>query len=466
MPKQYSDKQKAAYYKKKSSNGAKPKRKSASGNKYLGNFNKPYKYPGLGRKIGGAIGGYGGNMIAPGIGGVAGNLIGQAVGQGAHALMKTVTGYGDYTVSKNSLVYNYDAVPQFTNNARCTIVTHREFIKDIRGSVSFDSFTTDINPANPTCFPWLSSIAENYEEYVIQGLLFEFKTTCAMAVSSTNTAMGTVILATQYNSLSAAFSNKQQMENYEFAQSSVPSMSVVHPVECDPQLTANQGLFYVNSGINAAGDPRLYNIGKFTIATQGMQAIATIGELWVTYKICLLKPKLVGSCNLTDNWELDMATASTLLPFGSEPVLVENSSSLEDAGNLESRFTSLITSPWTGASNNFTCYINPGFTGQLLIVFQTHGATAGFPLIDWTATVAGNVVYLSDPSNPQVFASYQKYYSTAPAIGYDNTMQSYMLKCNGGYASGGIAPSITFAAGNSVGTFGNLVIYAVPSILV
>ena len=92
------------------------------------------------------------------------------------------------------------------------------------------------------------------------------------------------------------------MENYEFAQSSVPSSSVMHPIECDPSQTAGQGLFYVdNDGYSSSADPRLYNVGKFNIATVGMQAAATIGELWVTYKICFLKPKLQGSATVADH---------------------------------------------------------------------------------------------------------------------------------------------------------------------
>jgi hypothetical protein len=93
----------------------------------------------------------------------------------------------------------------------------------------------------------------------------------------------------------ARIANKQQMENYEFAQSSTPVHSLLHACECDPSQTANQGLFYVNNPNDQDGDARLYDLGRFTIATQGMQATGyNLGELWVSYKICLLKPKLVG----------------------------------------------------------------------------------------------------------------------------------------------------------------------------
>lgn len=291
---QYTDKQKLAYYKKKSSmkgksSNVKPSYSvSGSGdyktvaNRFYKNYKKPYRYPGAGAAIGGAIGGAFGRPA-----------LGSALGSGAHSLVKTVTGFGDYNVSQNSLVYNRDAVPEFSvNNERCTMLTHKEFITDVVGSTLFTKQEFRINPNIGTTFPWLSSIAENYEQYVVQGMIFEYKTTCATAIGSTNTALGTVVLATQYNSLSPPFQSKQQMENYEFAISSVPSQSIMHPIECDPNQTQCGGIFNMADPADASGDTRLYDIGRFTIATVGMQAASVIGELWVTYKICLLKPRL------------------------------------------------------------------------------------------------------------------------------------------------------------------------------
>lgn len=226
VKKGYSKDDKIAYYKK------------LAAKTYRKNSRKPYKYPGVGRHYGGMAGAALGNALYPGAGGAIGSALGSVVGQGAHALVKNITGFGDYKVSKNSLVYNKDAIPEFGgSNKRCTMITHREFIKDIVGSDSFNVEHFRINPGLSNTFPWLSSVANNWEQYVVQGMVFEFKTTCATAIGSTNTALGTVVLATQYNSLAAEFSNKQQMENYEFSQSSVPCESILHAIECDPHQT-------------------------------------------------------------------------------------------------------------------------------------------------------------------------------------------------------------------------------------
>ena len=464
----YSAAEKAAYYKRKaiarksvvpyvSGKGA----YKINYSRFKRNYNKPYKYAGAGRKIGNAIG--------TAIGGLAGNpavggAIGAAVGHGAHALMKTVTGFGDYNVSKNSLVYNSDAVPQFTGNDRCTVISHREFVGDIRGSTNFEIATYDINPANSQLFPWLSGIAQNYEEWVAQGIIFEFKTTCATAVASTNTALGTVVMATQYNSYAPQFINKQQMENYEFCQSTVPSASILHPVECDPKMTANGGLFYVNNdGYAANADQRLYNIGKFNIATIGMQAAATIGELWVTYKICFMKPKLQSNVSFSDHYILDATNISSATPFGtSAAITMSNSSSSYPYKDTDQANTALITSPWSGVTSNQYLYINPNFVGRLLIVYQLAPA-AGGSYVDPTITVFGNCSIVSTPALNYGFVNSPKQY-----LATENDQQyCFLVNCTGG-TNGVIYPYIQFSAGTVSGAGGsaNLAIYSVPSNLI
>lgn len=433
-------------------------------NYFYKNYKKPYRYPGLGRGIGALVGG--------GIGSLAGNpmlgsSLGSAVGQGAHALVKTITGHGDYTVSQNALVYNRDAVPNFTSaNPRCTIVTHTEFVRDIRGSTNFQLDSFDISASNPALFPWLSQIARNYEQIVWQGLVFQFKTTSATAVASTNTAMGTVVMATQYDVLSEPFINKQQMENYEFAQSSIPSQSLLHAVECDPKLTANQGLFYVDSpsNNNVNADPRLYNLGRFNIAAVGMQAVSTIGELWVSYKVCLIKPRQTNNNNLSDQWILDNATLDSTHYWGDYPVITATSSTAQynvakqfNPLPSDQSFTTLNINPW----NNYTVtgnriYVNPSFTGQLVLVYQVRSTVITDVFNEPAITVSGNITEISDPSIAIGFEGYD----LNGCIGGCHAVAAFQV--TGGYASTGV-PTIIFSGGLIPAGIaqGSLAIYAV-----
>lgn len=201
-----------------------------------------------------------------------------------------IFGAGDYKVTSNSLAGG--VLPSFSNNGESTVLARREFLGDVKSSVDFSSTSYPINPGVVTTFPWLSRLAVNYEQYKLLGLVFEFKTTCGSAVSSTNNALGVVIMSTQYDAVEPPFLSKVEMEAYMFTSSAVPSESQLHAVECK-RTSAAIPVPYVRTIDGAVGDIRMYDWGLFQIATSGMQANnITIGELWVTYHFEFIKPRL------------------------------------------------------------------------------------------------------------------------------------------------------------------------------
>lgn len=262
--------------------------------------------------------------VAGDIGAAVGGLIGQSalgrvIGKGASALYSKITGHGDYKVASNSLLMGTDP-PSFNKSGRGTIVRHREFIQDIKGSTDFSVTSIPINPGMNVGFPWLSQIAANYEEYVIRGMIFEFKSTSASALNSTNTALGTVVMATRYNVLMPSFASKTEMENYEFCTTTKPAESAIHAIECAVG-EAPLHCLYTRQFNTAIGDLRMYDLGNFQIATVGMQAVATIGELWVSYDVELLKPRLttiVGG--EADHYAVSTVNYGFTNPFGDTPL--------------------------------------------------------------------------------------------------------------------------------------------------
>jgi len=101
-----------------------------------------------------------------------------------------------------------------------------------------------------------------------------------------------VILATRYNALTPQFASQVQMEAYEFSTSTVAFTSAIHPVECAPMENALAEL-YTDTGF-ASGDPRFSQLGIFDVATVGQQASSVVGELWVSYPVQLIRPRLLG----------------------------------------------------------------------------------------------------------------------------------------------------------------------------
>lgn len=213
-----------------------------------------------------------------------------------------------FTVSSNALV-NKDELPQFSTGKGAgagSLIAHREYIQDVVSSSTaglFNLNSFEINPGLSSTFPWLSYVAAQYEEYVVRGMVFEYKSTSCDALNSTNTALGTVIMATEYNAAAANFASKQQMENYEYAQSCKPSQSMFHAIECKRSANPISELYVRTGGVPSGQDERLYDLGNFQIATVGMQGTSVnIGELWVTYLIELKKPKLGGLGALIPNY--------------------------------------------------------------------------------------------------------------------------------------------------------------------
>jgi hypothetical protein len=222
--------------------------------------------------------------------------LGGLVGHGILQVVKSITGFGDYRIQGNSLMEG--SLPPIINTSGMQgfVVRHREYIGDITATTAFSTTTFPINPGVETTFPWLAQIASSFEQYTMRGLIFEYKTMSSDALlsSGTGTALGTVVMATQYNALNPPFIDKRTMENYEFANSSKPSLTFYHPVECLRSMTTISEL-YVRTGLPPiTSDIRLYDLGEFTIATQGMQvATGVIGELWCTFEVEFFKPKLI-----------------------------------------------------------------------------------------------------------------------------------------------------------------------------
>jgi len=214
-----------------------------------------------------------------------------------------LAGFGDYAVQgvnpkenslMSSLMVNGPPSLQSTR-ARSFTFRHREYLADvITGATSAFSINSyPLNPGMPDTFPWLSTIAQNFEQYRIRGMVFEFKSTSADALNSTNTALGSVIMATDYNADSDTFESKAQMENHEFASSARQSCSMLHAIECKPSQTSISELYIRNETPPTGQDLRLYDLGRFSIATVGQQgASVNIGELWVTYEVELFKPMI------------------------------------------------------------------------------------------------------------------------------------------------------------------------------
>lgn len=234
--------------------------------------------------------------------------------------------------------------------------------------------------------------------YKWKSLVFTYKSTSSDVISSTSGALGTVSLATDYNSLDSAYTNVREMNNSEHCNTSRPSSSFMHVIE--PRYF-QQKQYYVRSGPPRAGsDKRLYDPASTTLATQGMAvAGGGIGQLWVTYTVEFIKP--VFDSNLETNSEicypaspLDVTSAGNIRPFGAltipHPYLTGNYLYDNQIGNLELgfRYDASITRSYivfpavlSGKSFQITWFMagvpTAGTNGVLTVSTGTQGLGVG-----------------------------------------------------------------------------------------
>lgn len=245
------------------------------------------------------------SRVGTAMGGALGGPGGAATGAAAGNLFSKLVGFGDYNVVANSLSATShklnmgQPVAAFGNISNGTVVQHREYIQDVvgTGSTAFNITAYSINPGLVNTFPWLAFLASNYEQYEIRGMVFEYKSLCSDQTAGTASALGSVILATDYDSIDAAYSSKAEMEQSQYCTSGKPSSDIVHPIECAPNRTSIPINYIRSTTQPLATDIRLYDLGKFQLATAGIPAATApagslLGELWVTYEIVLYKPQV------------------------------------------------------------------------------------------------------------------------------------------------------------------------------
>jgi hypothetical protein len=183
------------------------------------------------------------------------------------------------------------------NTGQSVIVRHKEYIGSVNGSSGFAvAYSLVLNPGLRATFPWLSGIAQQFQEYDLKGCVFHYVPTSGTAISGTNSALGSVMMQTTYRSSDTAPNNKSVMLNEYWANEVVPSDTMCHPIECDPKENPFN-IHYVRAGTIPSGEPLMYDIGTTYICTQGMQGTNQVGDIWVTYEVELKKP--IVSSNVT-----------------------------------------------------------------------------------------------------------------------------------------------------------------------
>lgn len=306
----------------------------------------------------------------------------KGVGRWLGSGIGTILGSGDYSVVGAAPAYNVlsngNQIPKFASTKQTNIVCHREYLGDIFGTAGFNNTSYPLNPGMATTFPWLSSIAQNYQQYKFHGIIFEFRPLITDFV--TNGAPGVVIMATNYNSDVPIYTTKQEMENSEYAVSVKPTRDLMHGVECATTQTVLSELYIRSGAVTSGQDLRLYDLGNFQFATQA-NPVQDLGELWVSYCVEFFKPVLpadVGGNVLSSEYNRSGATIA--LPFGT--------TTSGNTGPLDLIVTA-DTLTWTAQPGNHYVLVVAWFVGTSTITNITATLT-GLALTNSINTLSPN----------------------------------------------------------------------------
>lgn len=252
----------------------------------------------LGRAIR-TLGGFGGGAL----GGLIGQPgLGASAGTGLGAVLSKWLGQGDYTVKSNSLVNTLrpdGTIPSMHKNDQTIIVRHKEYVGELRGKQTFtNQFRYPINPGVATTFPWLHTVAAQYSEYRVKGMVFHYVPTSGMSVASSNTALGSVMFQTSYRATEDAPVSKIEMMNEYWASEGRPCDEFCHPIECDPKENPFNVQYIRTGDLPSTENQLMYDLATTTVAVTGMQDNdRVLGDIWLSYEIELKKPKLTGVTN-------------------------------------------------------------------------------------------------------------------------------------------------------------------------
>lgn len=305
--------------------------------------------------------------------------------------MPTIFGSGSYSMNQNSMWDSAAQVPVMHSASEKVVFRHREFISDIYANGNaFTQTTLSINPGLPETFPYLSTVANAFQEYSFKGLVFEYRSTSATAlVSGTNTALGTVALCAQYRTDSPLFVSKSQLLNEMWAVDCKPSENVLLPIECDPRENYTKIQYVRSTDVPAGSDVKTFDLARLVVATSGFPTGSTniVGELWASYEVELYKPSTSFGGSEVPTLNFTFSGVTNALPLGTARVYQVDS------------FPPMPASWTLGYAGSNNIYFPLSAVGFYLITYTVSGATPQVTVSPAFTFSTGNCIPIVQSNN-------------------------------------------------------------------
>lgn len=284
--------------------------------------------------------------------------------------------------------------PSITTTRTSSRVVHREkVIASIPASTTFlVAFTLQLNPGLAGVFPWLSSIAKNWEQYRVNRLRAVY-----IPIAPTNT-QGDVLLTPSYDSSNPPPVTEEQASNDVNSVENACHERI--DMDLIPQsLMAGASRKYVRTSA-IAGDIKTYDVGKIHVITNNAAAAGAFGKLYLEYDIEFFVPKSSPSDYTVSQGTSTFARSTVQNLVTATPVAVAYDVSAFDPLNIGIPVAGVFTPPagcyrvW--ASLTLSDSVNELLLGNLLL--YKNGAPLAIPIASIArsaGTASGELLSLS-----------------------------------------------------------------------
>jgi len=174
--------------------------------------------------------------------------------------------------------------PKVTNGKRMTKIIHRELVTTISGNTTFAANQFYLNPGLSATFPWLSTVANSYEQYRFNRLKFEY-------VSRAPTSyVGSILMAPDYDALDSSPSSEVQASMMDGAIEDAPWKDMCLGLNVQDMFPSGPRKFVRSSAVTGS-DLKTYDAGQLFCCTVACADTSAIGKLWVDYEVDLFIPQ-------------------------------------------------------------------------------------------------------------------------------------------------------------------------------
>lgn len=291
--------------------------------------------------------------------------------------LRNWAGLGDYKIVRNNLIEGNEAIAATSSGD--TIVTYREYLGEITTNAvtvgAFNITTYNVNPGSIFTFPWLSALALNYDQWVPEGIIFEFKSTVSDQTSGG--ALGSILFASDYDMVQPAYTTKGQMLNSAYSSEAKMSDDMLHGLECDPEQN-DRDVFYTRQegvAVSLGSDIRDYDLCHTSIATNGgtLPQSTIVGSLYIHYSVRLRKEKINAGIQAYDVYfaEYTMPTAA----IAATAIIASYATfALSNGKNLGMTFTNVLS----GSTGTGVFVIPKRFAGYSFMVTLIYGQNSPY----------------------------------------------------------------------------------------